>query len=437
VLLVGPAGSGKSTFARCHFKPTEILSSDFFRGMVSDNEANQAASADAFELLHLATTKRLARGRFTVIDATNLNPDARKPLLKLARDYHVQTAAIVFDLPAELCQQRSQGRAERVVEADVVATQAERMPAVRDALEKERFKEIFILSSLEEVEHVQVQRHRLPVNRRHEFGPFDIIGDVHGCFDELMALLTQLGYRISDEADAAGNCRRQVLPPEGRKLVFVGDLVDRGPKISEVLRLVIGLVQSGQALCVLGNHDDKLRRKLEGRDVRVTHGLAESLAQLEQEGPEFREQVYLFLEQLPTHYVLDRDNLVVAHAGLKRELQGRVSGEVRSFALFGDTTGETDAYGLPQRRNWGAEYAGRAHVVYGHTPVAEAAWLNRTINIDTGCVFGGKLTALRYPEMELVSVPALREYARPNRPFLPQHDATNSSPGANPPTGGV
>ena len=101
-------------------------------------------------------------------------------------------------------------------------------------------------------------------------------------------------------------------------------------------------------------------------------------------------------------------------------MQGRGSGKVRDFALYGETTGETDEFGLPVRCNWAAEYRGSAMVVYGHTPVPEPEWLNRTVNIDTGCVFGGKLTALRYPEKEFVSVPAARTYCEPARPFLPE-----------------
>ena len=127
-----------------------------------------------------------------------------------------------------------------------------------------------------------------------------------------------------------------------------------------------------------------------------------------------------FLDGLVSHYVLDDGKLVVAHAGMKEEMQGRGSGKVRDFALYGETTGETDEFGLPVRYDWAAEYRGTAMVVYGHTPVPEPEWLNRTINIDTGCVFGGKLTALRYPERELVSRPGrARPTAEPARPFLP------------------
>src|SRR5947208_2040919 len=184
----------------------------------------------------------------------------------------------------------------------------------------------------------------------------------------------------------------------------------------------MSMVQAGTALCVPGNHDIKLMRKLRGKDVQITHGLADSLQQLDKESPEFRAQVTQFLDGLVSHYVLDEGRLVVAHAGLKAEMQGRGSGRVRDFALYGETTGETDEFGLPVRYNWALEYRGRAMVVYGHTPVPEAEFLNRTINIDTGCVFGGKLTALRYPEGELVSVPAARTHAEPVKPFLAEEE---------------
>ena len=225
-----------------------------------------------------------------------------------------------------------------------------------------------------------------------------------------VALLGKLGYVVETVA-GEGAVDYRVTPPAGRKAVFLGDLVDRGPGIAEVLRLVMGMVAAGTALCVPGNHEVKLGKKLSGRDVRVTHGLAESLAQLERQPPAFREQVATFIDGLVSHYVLDRGELVVAHAGLPAEMQGRGSGRVRDFALYGDTTGEMDEYGLPVRLPWAEDYRGRAMVVYGHTPIAEPVWQNNTINIDTGCVFGGRLTALRWPERELVSAPARQAYA--------------------------
>ena len=236
-------------------------------------------------------------------------------------------------------------------------------------------------------------------NAKH--GPFDIIGDVHGCCDELEQLLQQLGYERNDGGPWAH--------PAGRKAIFVGDLVDRGPRIVDTLRTVMSMSQAGTALSVPGNHDIKLKRKLEGRDVTVSHGLDRTLRSSNSETPEFRAEVQKFLDGLVSHYVFDEGRLVVAHAGMKAEMQGRGSAKVRDFALFGETTGETDEFGLPVRYNWAAEYRGRASVVYGHTPVPEPEWLNRTINIDTGCVFGGRLTALRWPEKELVSVPAMQD----------------------------
>lgn len=413
VVLIGPSGAGKSTFARTHFKPTEVLSSDFCRGLVSDDENDQTATNDAFDVLHYVARKRLAAGRLTVIDATNVQPEARKPLIALAREYHVLPVAIVFDLPERVCQERNTTRPDRNFGPHVIRRQLGEMRRSLRGLGREGFRHVFTLHSLEQVAGVTLSREPLWNNRKHDHGPFDIIGDVHGCYDELAALLTQLGYTPGAEDSVFRH-------PEGRKAVFLGDLVDRGPNVPAVLRLVMGMVAAGTALYVPGNHDVKLLKKLRGRDVQITHGLAETLSQFEHEPAAFRSEVGSFIDGLVSHYVLDDGKLVVAHAGLKQELQGRGSGRVRDFALYGETTGETDEFGLPVRYNWAAEYRGPATVVYGHTPVPEPEWLNRTINIDTGCVFGGALTALRYPERELVSVKALHTYADPVRPLRPE-----------------
>ena len=211
-----------------------------------------------------------------------------------------------------------------------------------------------------------------------------------------------------------------VVPPQGRRAIFLGDLTDRGPDSPGVLRLVMGMVADGSALCVPGNHDVKLLRKLNGKDVKVSNGLEKTLEQLAPEQPAFIEEVRRFLDSLISHYVLDDGRLVVAHAGLKESMQGRGSGAVREFCHYGETTGERDEYDLPVRLDWAAEYGGRAAVVYGHTPVGRPQWVNNTINIDTGCVFGGSLTALRYPELELVCVEAEETYAESPKPFLPE-----------------
>ena len=415
VVLIGASGSGKSSFAREHFRPTEVLSSDFCRGLVSDDENDQAATRDAFDVLNYIAAKRLAAGKLTVVDATNVQREARAPLVALAREHDVLPIAVVLDMPEKLCHERNRDCPDRNFGPHVVSRQIRQLKGSRKRLKREGLRHVFVLSSPEEVASTSVERTRLWNDLRHEHGPFDIIGDVHGCADELVSLLDRLGYAVSPAQDGT---EPFVRPPEGRRAIFLGDLVDRGPKTPEVLRLVMTMVSSGDALCIPGNHDVKLARKLRGKDVRIAYGLAETLTQLEEEPPEFREEVAAFLYGLTSHYVLDGGDLVVAHAGLKEHLQGRASGRVRDFALFGETTGETDEFGLPVRYDWAAEYRGRAKVVYGHTPVPEAEWINQTINIDTGCAFGGRLTALRFPELELVSVPAKHTYYRPAKPFL-------------------
>ncbi|MBC8105255.1 MAG: polynucleotide kinase-phosphatase [Anaerolineae bacterium] len=410
VALVGPSGCGKSTFACKHFKPTEIISSDFCRGLVSDDENSQEATGDAFDVLNYVAGKRLARGLVTVIDATNVQPESRKPLVELAREHDVLPVAIVLKLQEELCHERNKQRPDRDFGRHVVRNQLMQLRRGMRGLEREGFRYVYVLNTAEEVEQVTIERQPLWNNRKEDRGPFDIIGDVHGCFDELIELLATLGYETSDPANVA--------PPAGRKALFLGDLVDRGPRVVDVLNLVRSMCEHGQALCVPGNHDVKLVRKLRGRDVQITHGLAETLQQFESQPLEYRKEIAEFLDSLVGHYVLDGGRLVVAHAGMKQRYIGRASRRVREFALYGETTGETDEFGLPVRYNWASEYRGDAHVVYGHTPVPEADWLNRTINIDTGCVFGGKLSALRWPEKEIISVAAKRTYAEPSKPFL-------------------
>jgi protein phosphatase len=413
VVLIGVSGSGKSTFARKHFKPTEILSSDTCRGLVSDDENSQAATKDAFELLHFIARKRLAARKLTVVDATNVQPESRKSFIAIAREFHCLPVAIVLDLPERVAHDRNKTRPDRDFGPHVIRQQSQQLHRSLRGLEREGFRHVHVLKSLEEIEAAVIERQPLWNNLKHEHGPFDIIGDVHGCFDELVELLEKLGYETGKSAGAWHH-------PEGRKMVFVGDLVDRGPKIPEVVRLVMDSVNFGSALCVPGNHDMKFMRKIWGKDVQITHGLAESLAQFEAYEQDYRGFSRIaadFIHKLVSHYLLDDGKLVVAHAGMKESMQGRGSGAVREFALFGETTGETDEFGLPVRYNWAAEYRGTAVVVYGHTPVPEPEWLNRTINIDTGCVFGGKLTALRYPEKELVSVAARQVYATPAKPF--------------------
>ena len=282
-----------------------------------------------------------------------------------------------------------------------------------------------VFSTPEEVASARIRRQRLRNNRRWDAGPFDIIGDVHGCCTELKRLLAELGDQAAEMEDSerrAGIYFQVYRHPAGRKAVFVGDLVDRGPRIADALQLARNMVLAKTGLCVLGNHDDKLLRKLCGRDVKVSHGLEETLAELDglpaEIQPAFRQELMAFLGSLPSHYVLDRGKLVVTHAGIARSMVGRRNGAgaavhpVRRDDRRGGRAWPAgrDGLGQPVPRPGG-------YRLRPDTAVQRPAWVNRTIDIDTGCVFGNRLTALRYPEEELVSVPAEQVYWVRSRPL--------------------
>ncbi len=417
VVLIGVSGSGKSTFAARAFEPYEVLSSDYCRALVSGDETDQSASTDAFDVLHYIAGKRLDRGLLTVVDATNVSKEARASLVRLARDHDVLPVAIVLDVPTQVAIQRNTVRADRAFGDGPIKRQAAQLRRSIRGLAREGFRRVHVLSSVDEVDRAVVVRERLLNDFRDQHGPFDVIGDVHGCLDELLVLLDRLGYAVArDEQGRAVDAEH----PRGRRVIFVGDLVDRGPSSVGVLRLAMGMTAAGHALAVPGNHEAKLIRALDGRNVQASHGLERTLAELADQTDEFRVAAREWCRGLVSHLVLDDGNLVVAHAGLKEAYHGRASGRVRSFALYGDTTGETDEYGLPVRLPWAQEYRGRALVAYGHTPTPTLEWVNNTLCLDTGCVFGGRLSALRYPERETVSVDAFGVHYEPVKPLLPK-----------------
>ncbi|MDE7137158.1 MAG: polynucleotide kinase-phosphatase [Ruminococcus sp.] len=409
VAMVGATSSGKTTFANTKFRPTEVLSSDFFRAMISDDENNQNVSREAFDLLFYAAKKRLGLMKLTVIDATNLQQSSRKQITDLAREQNVHSVAIVLNLPEKVLIERNNARENRGFPERVIRNHCNDLRRSIRNLKREGFRYVYVLNSVEDIENAEIVRTKLWNNKQDEHGPFDIIGDIHGCYNELNELLDKLGY-IRNENGVP-------VHPDGRKSVFLGDFCDRGPNNTEVLKLVMNMVKSKNALAVVGNHDVKLAKYLKGKKVQLTYGLDKTAEELSQQSDDFRKEVHDFMDSLISHYVLDDGKLVVSHAGIKQEYIGRGSSRVREFCIYGETTGETDEFGLPVRLDWASDYRGRATIVYGHTPSNEVQAVNGTFCIDTGCVFGGKLTAMRYPEREFVNVDAHEQYYEPVRPL--------------------
>jgi protein phosphatase len=329
-----------------------------------------------------------------------------------------------LDIPASACVQRNKARPDRDFGPQVIHRQHGDLRRSLKSLQREGFRTVHVLRDEAEISNVSITRTKMFSDLRHDCGPFDVIGDVHGCRHELELLLGELGYVIDRDAQGRPVNARHL---GARRVIFLGDLVDRGPDTPGVLRLAMGMVAAGNALAVAGNHEVKLLRALRNKNVTVSHGLAESLSQLQQEAGTFRLGVEEFIDGLISHYVLDGGRLVVAHAGLSERLQGRASGRVRSFCLYGQTTGETDDYGLPVRYPWAEDYRGRAMVLYGHTPVPAAEWVNNTLCLDTGCVFGGRLSALQYPERTVRSVPAGQVYYQPAKPLAASSTGTGGA----------
>ena len=402
VVLCGSAGCGKSSFASRHFSPSQVVSSDQCRAMVSDSEEDMSASRKAFRVFKLLVDSRLSLGKLTVSDSTALTPKARRELVTIGRKHDFQMVLIIFDIPLPVCQERNLSRARNVPQR-VLLSHRRLLDKTLSGVQGEDFDSIHIIKE-EDLGSVSVEIVPLPVEIPLS-GPFDIIGVVHGCCDELEMLLDRLGYlRVNSN----------FTHPAGRMAVFTGDLGDRGPRCLDSIELVLNMVSSGSALYVPGNHCRKLHAYFQGRKIKIGHGLERTLEELFRAEKSRRDSIAgRFLEiyeKAVPYLMLDRGRLVVAHAGIKENMIGRLSKRIRRFCLFGDTTGEFDADGLPERRDWASQYKGKSLVVYGHTPVAEAELRNNTINIDQGCVLGGKLTALRYPEMELAQVEALEAY---------------------------
>jgi protein phosphatase len=434
LLLVGPSGSGKTTFARTHFSRTEILSADAYRGLVSDDDDLLEATDDAFAVIHEVVRRRLRRRLLTVVDATNLNPLYRRVFVDIARECYAPCVAIVLDVSEATCRERNRLRTD-VRPRHVVHRHLSQARGMLKTARREGFSHVHALAE-DEVAHASFLRERLWTDRRHEAGPFDIVGDVHGCLEELLDLVTgPLGYAVVQTTQPPARSRFSVSHPQGRRLISVGDLVDRGPDSVGVLRFWMDAVESGTALAIKGNHDAKLARHMRGQKVSEGHGFARTLEQMVHVSEEDRRDIKAFLDSMTSHMLLDGGALAVAHAGVKADMQGKAGRLVSEFCLYGETNGETDEFGLQVRHDWAAGYGGKACVVYGHVPSPQALWVGNTICIDTGCVFGGSLTALRWPEREVVCVSARAVHSEPLRPLaspVVSGSITTGQPGQGP-----
>lgn len=409
VAMVGATSSGKTTFANNKFKPTEVLSSDFFRAMVSDDENNQKVSGEAFDTLFYVAKKRLDLMKLTVIDATNLQQSSRKQIIDFARENNVHSVAIVLDVPENILLERNNARKNRKFPERVIRNHYNELRRCIRKLKREGFRYVYVLNSQEDIDNAEIVRTKLWNDKKEEHGAFDIIGDIHGCSGELKELLSKLGYKENENGIP--------VHPDGRKVIFLGDFCDRGYDNVGVLKTAMGMVKNGNAFSVVGNHEAKLLKYLNGKNVQLINGLDKTAGELSAESDDFKEEVRKFLDSLISHYVFDDGKLVVSHAGIKEEYIGRGSGRIRNFCIYGDVTGEKDEFGLPVRLDWADNYRGRATIVYGHTPCEEVIPVNNTFCIDTGCVFGGKLTAMRYPEKQFVSVDAYEQYCIPPKPI--------------------
>ena len=233
----------------------------------------------------------------------------------------------------------------------------------------------------------------------------DIVGDIHGCYDEFYELTKKLEYSWKSGYP---------VHSEGRKLAFVGDLTDRGPHSLKIIHTVYTLIQKDLAYYVPGNHCNKLYRYFLRNKVQITHGLETTVAEFEaldrKEQQKVRRAFIQLYENAPLYHVLDGGNLIISHAGISEDLIGKQNSRVKTFVLYGDITGEKHEDGSPVRKDWALEYKGSAYIIYGHTPVKEVRKVGNTFNIDTGAVFGGKLSSLRYPELDILSVSSTMPY---------------------------
>jgi len=400
VVVLGPSKSGKTTFTRKHFAPSEVFHLDEIHEHYAPERKGSDTEADDLDTFHFLLEKRLKQGLLTVIDGSFITQSSRKKMREIARRYSTQLIGIWMDLPeSELVSRHTQGDSMAKARLEMA-----RLQAHADKFQLEGFKQVYRLDTQADIDAVDFVRTQFSCNQRALSGPFDVIGDVHGCLVELESMLAQLGYV---QAEGAPTYRH----PDGRTAIFVGDLISRGPSSLATLAIVRAMVAHGSALSVKGNHETDLLSAMQGQEINLHNGLQPTLDQVAQLPAEEQEQILAFIDQLPFHLLLDEGKLAVAHGGIKANMQGRESADIESFNLYAESGGPSNHWGMEIKPTWALEYEGNATVVHGHLPVKTATWTKQVLNLDTGCVYGGHLSAFRYPEREIVTVKADQEYA--------------------------
>ena len=433
VLCIGPSNSGKTTLlntlvAQNVLHRTEIVSSDACRLLVSDTDFidttndpdgilysdYQAISQQAFSLLKQIVIARAKLNKVSFVDATHLRAAERESYITIARKYHVPIIALVFDIDSETLLMRDTNRnfprGKKRVEQQLRTFKYE-----LKGLKKEGFHAVYTWQG----EELNIVRQAPPLELDIGQG-FDIIGDIHGCYDEMIMLIKKLGYIEQDGL---------YKHPEGRRLLSLGDIMSRGPKSLATMDFWYRHIQAGLAYMIDSNHGWKVARWLQGKNVTMKHGdelFVEEFAVYAQtygeaQAAALKTTYAAMLLDSPSHYVLTANGVrkaVVTHASIKDHYINKQSKAIRDFCRYGDVQG-TDENGSPIRGEWYMQHNSGETIIWGHEPKLEPMRIKRTINVDQGVVFGGKLTALRYPEETFMFVNALENYAGDdNNPIL-------------------
>jgi polynucleotide kinase-phosphatase len=439
VLLVGPSNTGKTTLLNQFIQeeqvqPSEVVSSDQFRVLVSDIEfiswngrpkeesealfhEYQQISGAAFEAMDYVISKRCKLNKLTFIDATHLREEEHEKYLQMGKEYHVPVIALVLNISETELMRRDMERAFPRGR-NRIKQQYQHFKNTLRFIKKKPYRRVYMLGE-EELQVVNVSRLENPLYIDIGTG-IDFIGDIHGCLDEFLEMLNKLGYKENDEG--------YFIHPEGRKILSLGDVLSRGPRSIETLQFFQKHVAAGLAYMIDSNHGWKIARWLDGKNVKMAHGDENVASEFEEYERNFgseaaeklKEQIKELLLQAKSHYIIRKNgvNAVVAvHAGIKDHYIGKQSPRISDFCRYGDSEG-LDESGKPIRKDWTVSHKSSELILWGHDPKPQPLLVNNTLNIDQGVVFGGSLTAYRYPEKQFVSVKAKQDYANvPDNPL--------------------